>query len=121
MTPASVYDFEPGPEQPADVRRAATAVRGLLHRLGLPPRGPDGAHQVLLAFALPTGTDIRLSSFAAALEELADPQIRRVLREAQAQAVATPMAALIFAMDCEGNYWCAPVGTFTGAGERADA
>ena len=112
----TVYDFaDSRGRTPADVQRAASAARALLEEVGLPPRGNDGAHPVLLAFAAPEGgVFVELLTFADAIGALPDPELHPFLRRAQDQLEGAARAVVLLAVGEGGCFWCAPVGALTG-------
>jgi hypothetical protein len=118
----AVYDFEDSlAHAPADVQAAVAAAKVLLGKLGLPPCGADGVHQVLVAFAMPGGVAVELLAFADALEALKDPELHPFLHRAQAQLEGAVRAVVLLAVGEGGSFWCAPIGEHTGNQEAACA
>jgi hypothetical protein len=111
-------EAEMAPGQPADVREAALAVRAQLLRVGLPPRGPDGACQVLVACRTPRGLHAELLPFPVALEELGkDPDVRASMLRQEGYTRTVGLAVVLLAIGKEGAWWCASIGAFTHRGD----
>jgi hypothetical protein len=121
---ASIRDVEVDPSVPEDVRRAVARVMELLRRVGLPSRGSDGAHQVLVATAGPRAVTVECMTYARALRVLDDPddpEVQGHLRRVAAQTETAARAVVLFAIGEDGDWWCGAVGPATETAERAEA
>ncbi len=109
-------------EQPPAVRRAAARLDEILRRAGMPPRPPDSAPLVIMAYETRGAFEMSFQTLASALEEITpdDPALADVVRRRGAEAAETPNGAVILILGADGSFWCGPLGSLTGA-EGAEA